>query len=92
MARRIEQVIMPEDPVEAGKEFQVTVHYTADQDGEMAISYRGSFDGDPDRVLLPAGSTKQRFEMVIVRYGTAPSCQVELRFGNIWDELVEVTG
>lgn len=90
MARRIISVSIPAS-VEAGKEFDITVQYTADQDGKMAITYRGSFDGRPDDEPLAAADTSKTFKMVIARYGTSAGCQLELRFGNTWKCLVEVT-
>jgi hypothetical protein len=91
MSDKITSVAMPPS-ITAGEKFRVTVDYTADEAGTVAIRYVGTFDGDPDTVDLPANQQRVQFDMTIVRYGgTSPSCRVEYRFGNKKTCVVDVT-
>ena len=89
MPNRITKITMPAS-VAAGADVDVTVDYLADDDGDLAITYRGSFDGHPYAVALEAAGGRKTFQLAIVRYGTAPMCRVEFRFGNRYVCLVEV--
>jgi hypothetical protein len=88
--KRITNIKIP-DSVPGGEEFSVTVEYTADQDGDLKIVYRGTCDGHPGIESLAVTSGTKTFAMTVVRYGATHQCRIDFQFGNAWPVFLEVT-
>ena len=57
------------------------MEYTADQDGDLKIVYRGTCDGHPGLESLEMTSRTKTFAMTVVRYGRRPPVWIWIKVG-----------